>query len=269
LEVRLEVNMNNMKPKFLDHVVLIVADIPRTINFYNSFFGRPVSADENSVCYEIGYTKLFFGLPFKEYKILDKDSGGINHFAFGVRTVDELKKFEEKLDTAGIVHSGIQIDTYGKKEFIWFDDPDGYRLEFYLRPNEASKDFLGWFQIKERLQLSDHKPPLFKEGEVWWCYIGENMGIEINGKGDIFTRPIFILKKYDKYSFLGLPLSTKIEKGTWYVQVEFSSKQQTVSLNQGRIFDYRRFKEKMGQMEEFEIEKVRKGYIALHTFSKP
>lgn len=26
-----------------------------------------------------------------------------------------------------------KIDKYGKKEFIWFDDPDGARLEFYLR----------------------------------------------------------------------------------------------------------------------------------------
>ena len=27
----------------------------------------------------------------------------------------------------------MKIDFYGKKEFIWIDDPDGIRLEFYLR----------------------------------------------------------------------------------------------------------------------------------------
>ena len=48
--------------------------------------------------------------------------------------------------------------------------------------------------IKEKLHNKEHKPPLFKEGEVWWCYWGENVGIEINGKNDQFTRPVFILK---------------------------------------------------------------------------
>jgi len=256
----------DIKPSFVDHIVLIVQDLSQTTNFYNSFLEHPVSIEDDSICYKIGQTKVFFSLPIKQYTSIDKDSGGFNHLAFGVRTIDELKRFEERLNKGTIAHSGIQVDTYGEKEFIWFDDPDGYRLEFYLRPNEGSRDFIGWFQIKEKLQSSDHKPPLFKDGEVWWCHIGENVGIEINGKGGAFTRPIFILKKYDKYSFLGLPLSTKIKNGTWYVQVDFGSKQQIVSLNQGRILDYRRFKEKMGQMEELEIEKVRKAYVALHTF---
>jgi len=30
-----------------------------------------------------------------------------------------------------IAHSGI--DRYGLKEFLWLDDPDGMRIEFYLR----------------------------------------------------------------------------------------------------------------------------------------
>ncbi len=32
-----------------------------------------------------------------------------------------------------IAHSGIVIDSYGLKEFLWLDDPDGMRIEFYLR----------------------------------------------------------------------------------------------------------------------------------------
>jgi hypothetical protein len=41
---------------------------------------------------------------------------------------------EAQLGSAGISHSGIKIDHYGQKEFIWLDDPDGMRVEFYLRP---------------------------------------------------------------------------------------------------------------------------------------
>lgn len=48
----------------------------------------------------------------------------------------------------------------------------------------------------------------FKEGEIWWAYLGLNIGFEIDGKGKDFSRPVLVLKKYNGYSFLALPLST-------------------------------------------------------------
>ncbi len=128
------------------------------------------------------------------------------------------------------------------------------------------KNFLVWIGVKEKLHNQQHRPPLFKEGEIWWCYMGENIGIEVNGKGERFTRPVFILKKYDKYSFLGLPLTTKVKIGTWYVAVSFGGSSQTVVLAQGRVFDYRRLKEKIGELEESESDKVKGGYTTLHLY---
>ena len=122
-----------MKPKFIDHIVLIVKDVKETEKFYSAFLGKPEQLDKEQVAYKIGNTKIFFGLPYGEYGTLDKDKGGLNHLAFGVRNLDELKELEATLNKADIKHSGIQIDKYGGKEFIWFDDPNGYRLEFYLR----------------------------------------------------------------------------------------------------------------------------------------
>ena len=58
----------------------------------------------------------------------------MNHLAFGVRTGEELREFEKTLNDAGITNSGIKTDKYGNKEFIWFDDPSGIRLEIYCRP---------------------------------------------------------------------------------------------------------------------------------------
>jgi len=129
------------------------------------------------------------------------------------------------------------------------------------------KRFLEWIGLKERLHNAEHKPPLFKEGEIWWCYFGENVGIEANGKGEKFTRPVFIFRKYDKYSFLGLPLSTKSKTGSWYASIIFGGQNQIVALVQGRVFDYRRLKEKMGELGEHESEKVQTLYFALHATS--
>ena len=129
------------------------------------------------------------------------------------------------------------------------------------------KKFLEWIGLKERIHNNESVPPLFKENEIWWCYIGENVGVEINGKNEQFSRPIFIYKKYDKYSFLGLPLTTKPKIGTWFVQITFTGINQTVVLSQGRAYDYRRFKEKMGELDEKDSQKVREGYEKLHSFS--
>ncbi len=42
--------------------------------------------------------------------------------------------------------------------------------------------------IAERLDDSEHVPPLFKESDIWWCHLGDNIGTEISGKGDMFDR---------------------------------------------------------------------------------
>ena len=83
------------------------------------------------------------------------------------------------------------------------------------------KQFLEWIGLKEKLHAQNYEPPLFKENEIWWCYVGENVGVEINGKSRNFSRPILIFKKYDKYSFLGLPLSTKIKLEAGILQFIF------------------------------------------------
>ena len=126
------------------------------------------------------------------------------------------------------------------------------------------KKFLEWIELKEKMHERAHTPPLFKENEVWWCYVGENVGVEINGKSESFTRPILIFKKYDKYSFLGLPLSTKIKTGSWYVQMRFMEIEQIIILSQGRVFDYRRLKSKIGEFMKHQIEVVNIGYKKLH-----
>ncbi len=94
--------------------------------------------------------------------------------------------------------------------------------------------------------------------------MGENIGVEINGKGKSFTRPILIFKKYDRYSFLGLPLSTKIKAGSWYAHIRFKGLNQIVTVSQGRVFDYRRLIVKMGELEKDQIDIVKTIYTGLH-----
>jgi len=125
-----------MKIEFIDHIVIIIKNVQHTEKFYSNFLGQPIYHAEETVVYQIGDTKVFFVLPYGEFEKTDKDKSGLNHIAFGVRTLEELKSFENLLNEASIQHSGIKIDKYGDKEFIWFDDPSNIRVEIYCRPPE-------------------------------------------------------------------------------------------------------------------------------------
>lgn len=118
--------------------------------------------------------------------------------------------------------------------------------------------------MKEKLHDHEHIPPLFKEGEIWWSYFGENVGTEMNGKSDSFTRPIIILKKYDKYSFLAIPLTTRSKEGSWYFAFTHNQKKQTAVLSQARILNHKRLKELVGKLDSVDYQNIKKAFLGLH-----
>ena len=62
-----------------------------------------------------------------------------------------------------------------------------------------------------------HQAPHVSEGEIWWASIGENVGAEINGKSQDFSRPIVIFRKLAHGFYFVVPLTTQIRNGSWYV----------------------------------------------------
>jgi len=122
-----------MQIQNIDHIVILVGDISKTKQFYSVFLGDPFSEDVESVVFNVGKTQLFFATPYKDGAQGDKDMIGFNHLAFSVETIEELRKWEEKLTKAKIKHSGVKDDPYGGKGFIWLDDPDSIRIELYVR----------------------------------------------------------------------------------------------------------------------------------------
>lgn len=130
------------------------------------------------------------------------------------------------------------------------------------------KRFLEWIKLKERLHESEAKIPLFKEGEVWWCAIGENVGIEMNGKSDKFSRPIHIFKKLSQDGFLGVPLSTKIKEGTWYIPIVHKNTNCVAVLSQIKIMSSKRLFEKYGELDEKDANKIVEGFYKLYLEKK-
>jgi len=120
------------------------------------------------------------------------------------------------------------------------------------------KKFSEWIKVKEKLHnIEENKVPFFKEGEIWWCGIGDNIGSEVNGKSKYFSRPVYILKKFSKDMFFGIALTSKVKEGSWFVRINFLHNNQTVTLHQARNFNTRRLYTLMGQCDEETVEKIK------------
>lgn len=128
---------------------------------------------------------------------------------------------------------------------------------------EFVKRFSEWFIMKPALDKGCHRPPAFNEREVWWCSIGENIGIEISGKGKYFRRPVLVFRKLDAYSFIGMPLTRTERTGDWYEKLSIGGRSNTIILAQTRHFDYRRMDKILCTISDSDFKGIRRSYIRL------
>lgn len=120
-------------------------------------------------------------------------------------------------------------------------------------------DFYVWASKKEKLHSKDTIPPFIREKEIWWCSVGKNVGFETNGKGSDFCRPVLVLKKMSKHTFIGIPLTTKLKQGSWYVKFQYKNKAIVANLSQMRMFDCKRLLTRVGEIRGAEYVCIKTG----------
>ena len=144
---------------------------------------------------------------------------------------------------------------------------DWQRAELlYQTLNEDSYD--RWNHLKKNIHNTE-KSIGFRERDILFISIGKNIGYETYGKGDDFLRPVLVLKKFGRDTFLGIPLSTKTKDGKFYFN--FSYKKNIIStalLTQVKVFDSKRIKYKSGKIYQNDFEKLWENYIQLITPSQ-
>ena len=124
------------------------------------------------------------------------------------------------------------------------------------------KDFDGWIKVKEELHIEGIFRSI-KEGEIWWCSVGENIGVEINGKRELFLRPVLVMKKLSRFGFMAIPLTSKKHEGPWYVEFIFKNKEQYANLSQARMLSVYRLCRKMGTVPQSDLELIKEGFRKL------
>ena len=128
-----------------------------------------------------------------------------------------------------------------------------------------------WMPVKKKIH-NDGIMRKFKEWELWWCAIGENVGVEINGKGSMFVRPVVIYHKFSRFGFMGIPLTTKDhtqEAPDWYVKFNFQNKDQFAALHQLERISVFRLCRKMGELDGEDVTKIKNAFAKLYLKNTP
>jgi len=120
-----------------------------------------------------------------------------------------------------------------------------------------------WCKLKVALWDKQDKV-VFKQGDVWWCSLGMNIGEEMFGKGDKFTRPVLVFRKFTSNSFLGLPLTKQEKQGSWYVEITIHGERNLVMLNQARVLDKKRLTNRIGALDNNDFKKVREKFLEFY-----
>lgn len=93
--------------------------------------------------------------------------------------------------------------------------------------------------------------------EVWITSVGVNIGNEIFGKGEYFSRPVLVLKRCNTDTFIGVPLTKTTKSSSWYVPLFFNNMHGSVNLSQIRLFDQKRLLRLVGRVDSTVFREVR------------
>lgn len=109
-------------------------------------------------------------------------------------------------------------------------------------PVHMSKDFDGWNRKKKAIEKSPFVDGA-REGDIWWCSVGVNIGSEQDGKNAYYERPVLILRKFSRTVVLTIPLTSKPKNDKHYFNFIKDNKPYSVVLSQLRLMSTKRLRQ--------------------------
>jgi len=107
---------DGLKAVTLNHVTVRVADVHKTSQFYQEFFGMPLKQHSEKT-HILGVGKSFFGIEQKG------SPAGLDHYDFGIAG------FDADAVLAKLKARDLKVEPGGSKESFKFWDPDGFLVQ--------------------------------------------------------------------------------------------------------------------------------------------
>lgn len=77
--------------------------------------------------------------------------------------------------------------------------------------------------IKQKTNKKENRVG-FKERDIFWLRLGQNIGAEEYGKGNEFQRPVLIVKRLTYNIFIGVPLTSSLKTNDYFHQFVYKTK---------------------------------------------
>lgn len=121
-----------------------------------------------------------------------------------------------------------------------------------------SKNFDKW--NKEKKELNEKIVKLYYHPrEIWWCYLGLNIGTEQDGNNKKFLRPVVVVRAFGPNICLVIPLTTSTKKHPLRIPIgKIKEKEAMAILSQIKVIDTKRLLEKIDFVEKEVFERLRK-----------
>lgn len=126
------------------------------------------------------------------------------------------------------------------------------------------KEFDKWNTIKKQIDTTDTKVHI-RAGEIRWVAFGVNVGSEIDGKGDTFTRPALILHVIGSHLALVVPMSTKVKDSAGYIVFEWKGVQTALCMHQVKIVSQKRVLSRKGRISNGRVRTIKNAFAEFYS----
>lgn len=131
--------------------------------------------------------------------------------------------------------------------------------------------FNQWNEIKKDTHKKENTVG-FKEREIFWLRLGQNVGNEEYGKGNEFQRPVLIIRKLTRNIFIGVPLTSTLKDNDYFHKFIYKTKKGLVEnsamILQLKTFDKNRLMTRIGMINKNDFEIINKKVVNLFIPSK-
>jgi len=124
------------------------------------------------------------------------------------------------------------------------------------------KNFDAWNEHKKRIEK--RTGPHAKPGEIWWTYWGVNVGHEMDGKGELSRRPVFILTSFSRI-VLAIPITSHVSDSRFYIPITLHNHKSWLALTHAKHIDTRRLYARVRLEDSATLNKVRDRFISLFS----
>ncbi|MDO8430417.1 MAG: type II toxin-antitoxin system PemK/MazF family toxin [Candidatus Taylorbacteria bacterium] len=119
------------------------------------------------------------------------------------------------------------------------------------------KNFDKWNKVKK--EIDEKVVPdsvFFHERDIWWCMLGVNIGIEANGKNELFERPVLLIKVFNKDMIWCLPITSTLKDSPFYHRIFFNEEERSIMTTQIRTISSKRLLRKVETLGEGDFNEI-------------